>query len=909
MATTGDGPAIAATGGDAWIAAAAAAAAATAASCFILANKPLPGCWLGIRLTVTLVQYADDSARERHCVELFGRLELKVDRHDGLRIEEVLSGDQGVREDLHSQIYAMNPLPGLNSTRGSRREDEKMPPNRSGRGAFGAGWSMKQGAAIQNIENARDPLTPGGKENSSMTGNRPMTTAAMRAKLRRSSDASRRVYDSDRFKLVQSRRGSGASSPSQMPANNQDDNVEMERPADTSPPPVAQKKKKEPTPQPVVPDQILEAYLDANGYVKTRTYLKGKFLGKGGFARCYELKCEQTGKVYAGKVVAKSSLVKPKAKQKFTSEIKIHKSLHHPQVVQFEHFFEDSDNAYILLELCRNQSFSDLMRRRKRLSESEVRFFMRQLVEGLAYLHESLVIHRDLKLGNLFLTDDMRLKIGDFGLATRLDNPEDRKRTMCGTPNYIAPEILSGQRGDGHSFEVDIWSTGVVMYTLLVGRPPFETNDVKATYKRIRANQYDFPEDSRISRSAQSLVRGILRSDPGARPSLEQILKHPFLAEEFVPTTLPRTALLVTPPSCKPQSFASRHSDSERFVKVSVPPPATSKRYPLRARDENAHAHRTSDPGTSPSLARSLPPAHNRDGSGKSSAVSSTRRRTDTATADTSIPSANVLEAAYKSLSRFFYLQEHSRSDRGGEQRLSASSSAASIVAEAQKLKQIRDEAEEIQPLWVDYTSKYGIGYMLSNGGSGVYFNDSTKMISSADGKEFEYIERQSSQNPGPEVRAHYTMDNHDPALNKKVTLLGHFKGYLVDARAENDEADTLENQLARSFVLSPHDVGTDTSGSDDTAAQSMVFVKKWVKTRHAVLFQLSNGTIQFNFFDKSKLMLSANARIATYLNRDGNLTVFSSSMAILTTERPDLAKRLRYAKDMLQQMVRTEHK
>ncbi|KAG1708695.1 hypothetical protein DVH05_022321 [Phytophthora capsici] len=765
---------------------------------------------------------------------------------------------------------------------------------------------------------ARDPLTPGGKENSSTTGNRPMTTAAMRAKLRRSSDASRRVYDSDRFKLVQSRRGSGASSPSHVPSTNQDDNVEMERPADIAPPVVAEKKKKEPTPQPVVPDQILEAYLDVNGYVKTRTYIKGKFLGKGGFARCYELKCQQTGKVYAGKVVAKSSLVKPKAKQKFTSEIKIHKSLHHPQVVQFEHFFEDSDNAYILLELCSNQSFSDLMRRRKRLSESEVRFFMRQLVDGLAYLHENLVIHRDLKLGNLFLTDDMRLKIGDFGLATRLDSPEDRKRTMCGTPNYIAPEILSGQRGDGHSFEVDIWSTGVVMYTLLVGRPPFETNDVKATYKRIRANQYDFPEDARISRSAQSLVRGILRSDPGARPSLEQILKHPFLAEEFVPTTLPRTALLVTPPSCKPQSFATRHSESDRFVKstgVTVPPPpAASKRYPLRARDENTHAHRASDPGASPSMGNSLPPAYNRDGSGKNVAA---RRRTNTAAPDTS-SSANVLEAAYKSLSRFFYLQEHSRSDRGGEHRLSASSSAASIVAEAQKLKQIRDEAEEIQPLvpaklwisqWVDYTSKYGIGYMLSNGGSGVYFNDSTKMISSADGKEFEYIERQSNQNPGPEVRSRYTMDNYDPALNKKVTLLGHFKGYLVDARAENDEADTLENQLTRSFVVSSHDTGTDTIGSDDVAAQSMVFVKKWVKTRHAVLFQLSNGTIQFNFFDKSKLMLSANARISTYLNRDGNLTVFSSSMAILTTERPDLAKRLRYAKDMLQQMVRTENK
>ncbi|KAF1795148.1 Protein kinase, ATP binding site [Phytophthora cactorum] len=723
---------------------------------------------------------------------------------------------------------------------------------------------------------ARDPtelLAEGGKENSAAGGNQ--TSATMRAKLRNSSDASRRVYESDRFKLVQSRRGSGAASPGHaLPASNQDENVEMDRPVDTVPPPApaAQKKKKEPTPQPVVPDQILEAYLDTQGYVKTRTYIKGKFLGKGGFARCYEVKCDQTGKIYAGKVVAKSSLVKPKAKQKFTSEIKIHKSLHHPQVVQFEHFFEDSDNAYILLELCRNQSMSDLMRRRKRLSESEVRFYMRQLVEGLA--------------------------------------PEDRKRTMCGTPNYIAPEILSGQRGDGHSFEVDIWSTGVVMYTLLVGRPPFETDDVKATYKRIRANQYEFPETVHVSRSAQSLIRGILRSDPGARPSLEQILKHPFLADEFVPTTLPRTALLVTPPSCKPPSFASRHSDSERFTRstgVKVPPPpAASKR-----------------PGTSPSLAQSLPPAYKRDGLGRTSGVSSSNRRQNSTAAERVThteaveTSQNALEAAYKSLSRFFYLQEHSRN--GGDGRLSASSSAASIVAEAQKLKQIRDEAEEIHPLvptslwisqWVDYTSKYGIGYMLSNGGSGVYFNDSTKMISSADGKIFEYIERQSSLSPGPEQQIRYTMDNYDPAINKKVTLLGHFKGYLVDARAENDEADTLESQLARSFMLSSREAGTDTSNSDDGATQSMVFVKKWVKTRHAVLFQLSNGTIQFNFFDKSKLMLASNARVVTYLSRDGDLAVFSSSTAILTPERPDLAKRLRYAKDMLQQMVRpTEHK
>jgi len=102
------------------------------------------------------------------------------------------------------------------------------------------------------------------------------------------------------------------------------------------------------------------------------------------------------------------------------------------------------------------------------------------MLTALKYMHAHKVIHRDLKLGNLFLNHNMEIKIGDFGLATKLEFDGDRKRTICGTPNYIAPEILEGKQG--HSYEVDIWSMGVIFYTLLIGKPPFETSDVKATY-------------------------------------------------------------------------------------------------------------------------------------------------------------------------------------------------------------------------------------------------------------------------------------------------------------------------------------------------------------------------------------------------------------------------------------------
>ena len=112
----------------------------------------------------------------------------------------------------------------------------------------------------------------------------------------------------------------------------------------------------------------------------------------------------------------------------------------------------------------------------------------------------------------------MEIKLGDFGLATRLEYDGERKKTICGTPNYIAPEILEGK---GHSYEVDVWSVGVILYTQLIGKPPFETPEVKATYKRIKACQYSFPDHVSISEAAKNLITKILVLDPSRRPTLD----------------------------------------------------------------------------------------------------------------------------------------------------------------------------------------------------------------------------------------------------------------------------------------------------------------------------------------------------------------------------------------------------
>ncbi|PFH49070.1 hypothetical protein AMATHDRAFT_5215 [Amanita thiersii Skay4041] len=264
------------------------------------------------------------------------------------------------------------------------------------------------------------------------------------------------------------------------------------------------------------------------------------FLGEGGFARVYEVKDHRNIRL-ACKVVTKTSLKTKKAKTKLYAEIKIHRSLLHPNIVSFHDCFEDQDNVYMTLELCPSGSLMDMLRRRRRFTEMEARVFMVQLIGACHYMHTHQVIHRDLKLGNLFLDARMNIKVGDFGLAALIENPGERKKTICGTPNYIAPEVLF-DTVNGHSFEVDTWSIGVILYTLAVGRPPFQTKDVKAIYKRIRDNDYDFPSYSPPSLPCQNLIQQILTPDPSCRPTLHEILEHPFFVVGPVPAYIPSSA-------------------------------------------------------------------------------------------------------------------------------------------------------------------------------------------------------------------------------------------------------------------------------------------------------------------------------------------------------------------------------
>jgi len=281
------------------------------------------------------------------------------------------------------------------------------------------------------------------------------------------------------------------------------------------------------------------------GEVQVRKYKKGRFIGKIGNNNFIELTCVDTNKVSIAKIIDKTTIVKQKAKQRLENEMSIHRSLQHSGILTFEHSFETTENVYILLERCDNLTLFELLKRRVRLTELETMSISMQIVKSLKYLKSVKLINRNIKLSNLFISGKMEVKIGDFSCSEIIEN-NGRSRTIYGNPDLMAPETLDGNIGQ--SYEVDIWYLGVVMYTLLVGKQPFEALDLNETYKRIKANDCTFPNDCIISNSAKNLIKQMLNCDPQKRPTLDQILSNGFFNNGNFPDFLPEE-LLENPPT------------------------------------------------------------------------------------------------------------------------------------------------------------------------------------------------------------------------------------------------------------------------------------------------------------------------------------------------------------------------
>ncbi|KAF7543619.1 hypothetical protein G7Z17_g10595 [Cylindrodendrum hubeiense] len=295
-------------------------------------------------------------------------------------------------------------------------------------------------------------------------------------------------------------------------------------------------------------------------------YQIGKLLGKGGFAVCYNGQLLPSKQRYALKIV--KSHMPPKMEQKFQTELQIHSKMKHKNIVQFFRAFSFEKSTYLVLELCPNGSLMDMVKRRKGVTEPEIRFYSVQIAGAIKYMHSKGIIHRDLKMGNIFLDSQMNAKIGDFGLAALLVTGRDmhtiRRTTLCGTPNYIAPEILEKGR-KGHDHMVDIWSLGIIMYAMFTSKPPFQSSTTDEIYRRARERDYEWPtfENSQrfISQDAKELVATMLQ-DADRRPDPDVILQHPFFTSGYMPDEAEMSPRLREIPPERQEFYVTRMNSS-----------------------------------------------------------------------------------------------------------------------------------------------------------------------------------------------------------------------------------------------------------------------------------------------------------------------------------------------------------
>lgn len=234
------------------------------------------------------------------------------------------------------------------------------------------------------------------------------------------------------------------------------------------------------------------------------------------------------------------------------NEVALHTKLRHPNILNLYHYFEDDDRVYLVMELCSRGEIYTLLKKRRDNSESsgilhenEARVILRDIVAGLKFLHFHSIIHRDLKLSNILLSENGQAKIADFGLAVRTEftdssASDSRERTICGTPNYLAPEILNKKN---YGKAADIWSLGCLLFSFLTGRPPFDSPNLPQTFDKVKRLDYKIPEH--LSPAARDLITRLLAGDPNNRPTFDQIIWHPFFNPSVTePLTISRLSPL-----------------------------------------------------------------------------------------------------------------------------------------------------------------------------------------------------------------------------------------------------------------------------------------------------------------------------------------------------------------------------
>lgn len=258
----------------------------------------------------------------------------------------------------------------------------------------------------------------------------------------------------------------------------------------------------------------------------------GKPLGRGKFGNVYLAREKQSKYIVALKVLYKSQLQQSHVEHQLRREIEIQSHLRHPNILRLYGYFYDQNRVYLILEYAARGELYKELKKARRFSEERSATYVASLARALVYCHKKHVIHRDIKPENLLIGIKGELKIADFGWSVHA--PHSRRQTLCGTLDYLPPEMVEGR---DHDHAVDVWSLGVLAYEFLVGVPPFEAEGHSETYKRICKVDLRFPDH--VSADARDLITQLLVKDPKDRISLRKVTEHPWILKNAQPNGVP----------------------------------------------------------------------------------------------------------------------------------------------------------------------------------------------------------------------------------------------------------------------------------------------------------------------------------------------------------------------------------
>ena len=297
-------------------------------------------------------------------------------------------------------------------------------------------------------------------------------------------------------------------------------------------------------------DYIKNYYKNNKKYPETNLnfYKYGRLIGQGAFGKVNLGLNVLTGRVVAIKSFNKSNLnSNSENMKKIKYETNLMKKLNHPNITKILELFEDKEYILIIMEYINGGNLFSFLKKHRKVSEKTAKLLYRQIILGIKYMHQQGIVHRDIKLENILIDLNNNIKICDFGIGRVLSSPEQPLFDQCGTPMYIAPEILLCSKEKGYKgFPVDIWSSGIVLYILLSGTLPFSFKNSSSSLSE--SNESNLSEDNNnntelqysiinkepkeienISKEAEDLLKKILKKNPEKRITCEEILNHPWM--------------------------------------------------------------------------------------------------------------------------------------------------------------------------------------------------------------------------------------------------------------------------------------------------------------------------------------------------------------------------------------------